>query len=186
MTLNYDCGGKGHGPNVSEVQWCRDCTPAPARLLLHTLAANAAYNNREAIVPPTLIFDALREARSTPAEALDPYIEHLQRIQDLQPNALAYMRSRGFVMDKLGPLSDDAPELDRWKVLAFSLYTDLVEASTHAERILESALSPHNREAGRCRRFPSRRALRPLTAILTATRSSDGVRYIPAGPHSHA
>ncbi len=70
MTLNYDCGGKGHGPNVSEVQWCRDCTPAPARLLLHTLAANAAYNNREAIVPPTLIFDALREARATPAEAL--------------------------------------------------------------------------------------------------------------------
>ena len=37
-------------------------TPAtPARDLLHTLATNAARHNREAIVPPTLIFDALRE-----------------------------------------------------------------------------------------------------------------------------
>jgi hypothetical protein len=28
MSLSYDCGGKGHGPNASEVQWCLDCTPA--------------------------------------------------------------------------------------------------------------------------------------------------------------
>lgn len=24
---NYDCGGKGHRSDVSEVQWCHDCTP---------------------------------------------------------------------------------------------------------------------------------------------------------------
>lgn len=23
---NYDCGGSGHGPNASEVQWCHDCS----------------------------------------------------------------------------------------------------------------------------------------------------------------
>lgn len=23
----YDCGGKGHGSDASEVQWCHDCTP---------------------------------------------------------------------------------------------------------------------------------------------------------------
>ena len=37
----------------------------PARDLLHTLATNAARHNREAIVPPTLIFDALREPSSS-------------------------------------------------------------------------------------------------------------------------
>jgi hypothetical protein len=49
----------------------------PARDLLYTLATNAARNNREATVPPTLIFDALREARSTPAEALREALEHV-------------------------------------------------------------------------------------------------------------
>lgn len=24
--LNYDCDGKGHGPNASEVPWCHDCS----------------------------------------------------------------------------------------------------------------------------------------------------------------
>lgn len=23
----YDCGGTGHGPDVSEVRWCHDCNP---------------------------------------------------------------------------------------------------------------------------------------------------------------
>ena len=62
----------------------------------------------------------------------------LRRIQHLQPSAVAYLRRNGFVMDVVGPLAEDAGELDRWKVLAFSLYTDLAEASTLAERILES------------------------------------------------
>ena len=52
----------------------------PARDLLHTLATNAARNNRDATVPPTLIFDALREARSTPAETLDPLRSALERL----------------------------------------------------------------------------------------------------------
>lgn len=60
----------------------------------------------------------------------------LEQIRDLQPNAVAYLRRHGFVMDKVGPLAEDATELDRWKVLAFSLYTDLVEASTVAESLL--------------------------------------------------
>ena len=53
----------------------------------------------------------------------------LERIRDLQPNAVAYIRRNGFVFDKVGPLAEDASEVDRWKVLAFSLYTDLVEAN---------------------------------------------------------
>ena len=89
----------------------------------------------------------------------DSELEWLQAIQDLQPNALAYMRSRGYVMDVVGPLPDDASELDRWKVLAFSLYTDLVQASTLAERLLteeyearfqsaDPSLSPDQEDTG--------------------------------------
>lgn len=62
---------------------------------------------------------------------------NLERIRDLQPEAVATIRRHGFVFDKMGPLADDATELDRWKMLAFSLYTDLVEASTIAENLLE-------------------------------------------------
>ena len=73
-----------------------------------------------------------------------PRTEALERIRDLQPAALGYIRRNGFVMDKLGPLPDDATELDRWKVLAFSLYSDLCEVSMEAERLLdaEAAATP--------------------------------------------
>jgi hypothetical protein len=65
-------------------------------------------------------------------------VERLRRISELQPEAVAVLRKHGFVMDKVGPLADDADELTRWKVLAFSLYSDIVEASTIADHILEA------------------------------------------------
>lgn len=65
-------------------------------------------------------------------------VEALCRIRDLQPKAVAYLRANGFVMDVLGPLDSQSSELDRWKVAAFSLYTDLCEANAIAERVLEA------------------------------------------------
>ena len=66
----------------------------PARDLLHTLATNAARNNRDATVPPTLIFDALREARSTPAEDGPTWraLEHaMKRYLDAEPGSRDWM-----------------------------------------------------------------------------------------------
>jgi hypothetical protein len=53
--------------------------PTPARDLLYTLATNAARSNREAIVPPTLIYDALREAPPALAEARAAVEQECQR-----------------------------------------------------------------------------------------------------------
>lgn len=72
----------------------------------------------------------------------------LERIRDLQPEAVEMLRRHGFVFDKVGPLTDDAAELDRWKVLAFSLYTDIVEASTIAEHIIEREAEARRDSAG--------------------------------------
>lgn len=46
--LLYNCGGKGHGSDVSEVQWCRDCTPpAPVEFIplygAHPLTTQAYF-----------------------------------------------------------------------------------------------------------------------------------------------
>lgn len=71
-----------------------------------------------------------------PEPSLD--MERLQRISALQPEAVEMLRRHGFVMDRVGPLDDNATELDRWKMLAFSLYTDIVEASVTADHILEA------------------------------------------------
>lgn len=68
-----------------------------------------------------------------------PDTESLQHIVALQPQALGYIQKNGFVMDKIGPLDEQATELDRWKVLAFSLYTDVCEAALIAENLIEEA-----------------------------------------------
>lgn len=62
----------------------------------------------------------------------------LEQIRDLRTKALGYIQEHGFTLDTVGPLTPDADEITRWKVLAFSLYTDLVEASNLAEHLIET------------------------------------------------
>ena len=62
--------------------------------------------------------------------------EALSKVQAFQPVALDYIRRNGFVINVVGPLTDESIELDRWKVLAFSLYSDLCEVNAEAEHAL--------------------------------------------------
>lgn len=75
-------------------------------------------------------------AASASVEIGDTAREALEQIAALQEEAVAYMRQHGFVIDVVGPLAPDATELDRWKVLAFSLYSDLCEARAIAKLLI--------------------------------------------------
>ena len=66
--------------------------------------------------------------------------EGLDKIKGLQPKAVDTFRRYGFVFDVIGPI-DHPDELTRWKVLAFSLYTDLCEAEGEARALLAAAPS---------------------------------------------
>ena len=81
-----------------------------------------------------LKFDAHLSASD--AEIVRRGYEALARISEIQPRAIAYVRGHGFVFDRLGPIPADADELTRWKVLAFSLYSDLCEADAIARGAL--------------------------------------------------
>ena len=84
---------------------------------------------------------AYRALDAPAAPPVLPSVEVLRKIAGLQQKALGYIERYGFIFDRLGPLTDDSSELDRWKVLAFSLYTDLASASINAEDELARLVS---------------------------------------------
>jgi len=60
-------------------------------------------------------------------------LEALGKIEALQPCALVYIRENGYIFD--GDLKDPRNEIERWQKLAFSLYSDLCEASNIARMV---------------------------------------------------
>ena len=64
-------------------------------------------------------------------------IAALQKIEALQPAALAGMREHGYVFDRRPSSEPPVTEADRWQDLAFWLYTDLCEANSICRRALK-------------------------------------------------
>ena len=94
MHPNYDCGGKGHGSDASEVQWCHNCTPhatrcnvcggladlAPGQCIRHP-ESSVASQERPSIdverLATAIWFDGIHKGKPFSVEASRWYAESL-------------------------------------------------------------------------------------------------------------